>query len=129
MAPRVRLLLSLAAAVTLIVPASAEAAYRSFRSPSGKLGCAFYSDTETPRQVRCEWEGGDDHAVTLTETGKGKRIKITDTVRDPKARKLAYGKTTTFGSLRCTSRTSGITCRSTRSSHGFSVSVEKQRVF
>jgi hypothetical protein len=129
MASRVRLALAVAATATLIVPASADAAYRAFRSPSGKLGCAFYSDTETPRQVRCEWEGGDDHDVTLTETGKAKRTKITDTVRDPHARKIAYGKTTKFGSLRCTSRTSGITCRSTRSSHGFSVSVEKQRVF
>jgi hypothetical protein len=129
MTPRVRLLFILAATATLIAPASADAAYRAFRSPSGKLGCAFYSDTETPRQVRCEWEGGNDHALTLSETGKAKRIRITDTVRDPKARKIAYGKTTKFGSLRCTSRSSGITCRSTRSSHGFSVSVEKQRVF
>ena len=116
-------------AAALAAPAGASATYRDFRSPSGKLGCAFYSDTETPRQVRCEWEGSNDRAVTLNETGKAKRIKITDTVRDPHARKIAYGKTTKFGSLRCTSRTSGITCRSTRSSHGFSVSVEKQRVF
>jgi hypothetical protein len=129
MAPRVRLALAVVTAAALVVPTSADAAYRAFRSPSGKLGCAFYSDTETPRQVRCEWEGGNDHAVTLNETGKAKRISITDTVRDPHARKIAYGKTTRFGSLRCTSRTSGITCRSTRSSHGFSVSVEKQRVF
>ncbi len=73
--------------------------------------------------------GGNDRAVTLTERGKGKRIKITDTVLDPKAKVLAYGKTTKFGSLRCTSRTTGITCRSTRSSHGFVVSVQKQRVY
>jgi hypothetical protein len=129
MAPRVPLVLAVAATAALAVPTSADAAYRAFRSPSGKLGCAFYSDTETPRQVRCEWEGSNDRAVTLGETGKAKRIRVTDTVRDPKARKLAYGKTTKFGSLRCTSRTSGITCRSTRSSHGFSVSVEQQRVF
>jgi Family of unknown function (DUF6636) len=128
MALRARVVVAVSAAVALMAPASADAAYRAFQSPSGRLACAFYSDAETPRFVRCEWDGGD-HAVTLTETGKGKRIKITDTVRDPKARKLAYGKTTKFGSLRCTSRRSGMTCRSTRSDHGFTVSVERQRVF
>lgn len=109
------------------VPASA--AYRDFRSPTSKLGCAFYSDAETPRQVRCEWKGGGDHAVVLNETGKGRRIHITDTVFDPRAKALKYGTTTKFGSLRCTSRTTGITCRSTRSGHGFTISVEAQRVF
>jgi hypothetical protein len=119
----------LATGVVAVVPASASAALRTFRSPTGNLGCMFYSNAQTPRQVRCEWRGGNDRAVTLTERGKGKRIKITDTVLDPKAKVLAYGKTTKFGSLRCTSRTSGITCRSTRSSHGFVVSMQKQRVF
>ena len=57
-----------------------------------------------------------------SETGKGKRIKVTDTVRNPKAKVLAYGKRTTFGRLRCTSRRSGMTCRST-AGHGFTVSV------
>ena len=109
--------------------ASANAAYRAFQSPTGKLGCAFYSDAETPRFVRCDWEGGNDRAVVVAETGKGKRIKVTDTVRDPNAKMLAYGRTTRFGVLRCTSRRSGITCRSTRSGHGFTVSVDKQRVF
>ncbi len=128
MAQGARVAVVVSAAVALLAPATADAAYRAFQSPSGKLACAFYSDAETPRFVRCEWNGSD-RAVTLTETGKGKRIKITDTVRDPKARKLAYGRTTKFGSLRCTSRTTGMTCRSTRSNHGFTVSVERQRVF
>ena len=121
---------ALAAAVCLAaVPASAEAAYRSFRSPTGKLGCAFYSDAQTLPAVRCEWSGGEDHALMLGETGKAKRIKITDTVMDSKAKALMYGKTTTFHKLACTSHESGITCRSTRSGHGFRVSVQKQEVF
>lgn len=119
----------LATTVLAAVPAQASAALRTFRSPSGNLGCMFYSDAQTPRTVRCEWRGGNDRAVTLTERGKGKRIKITDSVMDPKAKILAYGRTTKFGSLRCTSRTTGITCRSTRSKHGFMVSMQKQRVY
>jgi len=63
------------------------------------------------------------------ETGAGRRIHATDTVLDPRAKVLAYGHTTRFHRLRCTSRRTGITCRSTRSGHGFTVSVERRRVF
>src|SRR3954470_7107035 len=119
----------LATGVLAAVPASASAAIRTFKSPTGKLGCMFYSDPDVPPQVRCEWRGGNDRAVIVDETRKGKRIKITDTVLDPKAKVLAYGKRTRFGKLTCTSRTSGITCKSSKSGHGFSVSVSKQRVF
>jgi len=130
MAPRASVVLVVLAAA-LLAPAGAHAAYRDFQSPSGKLGCAFFSDAEAgiPRQVRCDWEGAGDRAVRLRETGKGKRIRATDTIRNPNAKVLAYGKTLKFGKLRCTSRRTGITCRSTRSGHGFTVSVEKQRVF
>jgi hypothetical protein len=112
----------------LLAPAAAQAAYRDFQSPSGQLACAFDSDAEAPRFVRCEWDGVNDRAVTLGETGKGKRVKVTDTVRDTKAKVLAYGKSTAFGRLRCTSRRSGMTCRS-KAGHGFTISVSKQRVF
>ncbi|HET6547492.1 MAG TPA: DUF6636 domain-containing protein [Solirubrobacter sp.] len=115
--------------VALLAPAGAEAAYRDFRSPTGRLGCAFYSDAQTPRQVRCDWAGSNDTTMLLKQRGKGRRVRATDTVRNPKARVLAYGRSTKFGRLRCKSRRSGITCKSLRSGHGFTVSVEKQRVF
>jgi hypothetical protein len=119
----------IAAVVLAALPASASGAIRTFKSPSGKLGCMFYSDPDVPPQVRCEWRGSNDRAIVVDETRKGKRIKVTDTVFDPKAKALAYGKRTKFGKLTCTSRKSGITCKSSKSGHGFTVSVEKQRVF
>jgi len=125
----IRLAACLAAAALAAVPASAQAAYRAFRSPTGKLGCAFYSDPQTPRTVRCEWRGSNDVAFTLRERGRTHRIRISDTVMDPKAKVLAYGRSTSFGKLRCTSRRTGITCRSLRSRHGFMVSVQKRRTF
>jgi hypothetical protein len=124
-----RLSAVLAAAALALVPASASAAYRAFRSPTGKLGCAFYSDAQTPRTVRCEWRGSNDRALTLRQRGRARTIKISDTVMDPKAKVLAYGDSTSFGKLRCTSRRTGIRCRSVRSGHGFVVSAERQRVF
>jgi hypothetical protein len=110
-------------------PEAAVAAYRAFRSPTGKLGCMFYSDAETAPGVRCDWHGGGDRAVTVGETRRGRKIHVTDTVLDPHAKILAYGKTTRFRDLRCMSRRSGISCRSVHSGHGFRVSVEKQEVF
>lgn len=125
----VALALTITGVAAAVVAAPADAALRTFRSPTGKLGCMFYSDAQTPRHVRCEWRGGNDRALQLAESGKGKRIKITDTVFDPDAKPLAYGKSTTFGRLKCTSRTTGITCKSLRSGHGLTVSTSKQRVF
>jgi hypothetical protein len=119
----------LATGAVAAVPAPASAAIRSFQSPTGNLGCMFYSDPDVEPQVRCEWKGGNDRAVVVDESRKGKRIKITDTVLDTKAKVLKYGKSTKFGRLSCTSRSSGITCRSAKSGHGFVVSVSKQRVF
>ena len=116
-------------AVALLAPASAQATYRDFRSPSGKLGCAFYSDTEVPPMVRCDWQGSDDQAVELHETGRARVRHVTDTVLNPKARVLRYGRSTRFGKLKCISRRRGITCRSLASGRGFRVSVERRETF
>ena len=59
----------LVAAVALLAPASAQATYRDFRSPSGKVGCAFYSDAEVPPMVRCDWRGADDEAHRAARDG------------------------------------------------------------
>ena len=120
---------ALVLASALLAPTSANAAFKPFRSPTGKIGCAFYSDSMTPRQVRCDWKGANDVAVSVDETHKGERFRVTDTVFDPKAKVLAYGHSLTFGKLKCTSRATGMTCESSRSGHGFTVSVQRQRVF
>ena len=119
----------LAAAFALLAPASAHAAYRDFRSPSGKLGCAFYSDAEVPPMVRCDWQGADDQALVLRESGRARFRHVTDSVMNPEARRLRYGRSTTFGRLKCISRRRGMTCRSLASGRGFRVSVERRERF
>jgi eukaryotic-like serine/threonine-protein kinase len=119
----------LVAAFALLAPASAQAAFRDFRSPSGKVACAFYSDAETPPLVRCDWQGADDEAMQLGETGRARVRHVTDSVMNPEARVLRYGRSTTFRRLKCISRRRGMTCRSLVSGHGFRVSVEKQERF
>jgi hypothetical protein len=115
--------------LALLGPSSADAAFRDFRSPSGKLGCAFYSDAEVPPLVRCDWRGSDDQAVQLGETGRARLRHVTDSVMNPDAKVLRYGRSTTFRRLKCVSRKRGITCRSLASGHGFRVSVSKRELF
>ena len=122
-------LVLLVVAVALLAPATAQAAYRDFRSPSGKVACAFYSDAEVPPVVRCDWQGADDQGIDLRETGRARLRHVTDTVMNPEAKVLRYGRSTTFGRLKCISRRRGITCRSLASGHGFRVSVEKRERF
>ena len=123
-----RLVLPVVLAV-LLAPAAGHAAYRDFRSPSGKLACAFYSDAEVPPLVRCDWQGSDDQAVRLGETGRARVRHVTDTVMNPEAKVLRYGTSTTFRRLKCISRRRGITCRSLASGHGFRVSVAERELF
>jgi hypothetical protein len=119
----------LAILAALVAPAPAQAAYRDFRSPSGKIGCAFYSDAESPPFVRCDWRGAGDRALVLGETGRARMRRVTDSVMNPESRVLRYGTSTTFRRLKCVSRRLGMTCRSLASGHGFRVSVEKQETF
>src|SRR5215218_2444386 len=123
-----RLVLPVVLAV-LLAPAAAHAAYSDFRSPSGKLACAFYSAAEVPPLVRCDWQGSDDQAVRLAETGRARVRRVTDTVMNPEAKVLRYGTSTTFRRLKCVSRRQGIKCRSLVSGHGFWVSVEERQLF
>jgi hypothetical protein len=119
----------LALLLTLVAPQAAEAVFREFRSPSGKLGCAFVADARTPAFVRCDWRGSEDEAVQVGRTGRARIKHVTDTVLNPDAPVLRYGHSTRFRGLRCRSRRSGITCRSLRSGHGFRVSVERRELF
>jgi hypothetical protein len=122
--------LAFAAVLALLAfPAVASATFRQFRSPTGHIGCAFESGGGLPRQVRCEWDGSNDRALVLRQRGKARFIKISDTVRDPGAKVLHYGHSRRFGKIKCTSRRTGMTCRSLRSGHGFRVSVQHQTRF
>ena len=130
LAAMTRRVLMLTLALLLAAPATASALeLKMFRSPTGKIGCSFYKDKGKPPEARCDWRGMEDQAVWVALRGKAERIHVTDTVLDPNAKVLRYGKTKRFHGLKCTSRRTGMTCKSTKSGHGFKVSVEKRRLF
>ena len=126
-----RLLSVIVAAVcaALAVPAAAQAVYKPFQTPSGQIMCAYFDAAEVAPQIRCDLLFLNDRAAVITRSGKGRIVKVTDAVGDPKSRKLAYGTSARFGIYTCTSRPSGLTCRNRRSRHGFTVSRQSRRVF
>jgi hypothetical protein len=116
------------AAILLLAPAAAEARQASFHTPSGNIRCLYRSagDGSGPL-LRCDVLSLNDTAFTLDRRHRGKRVHVTDAV--PVGRVLRYGATRKLGPFRCRSRTTGLTCRSKPSRHGFRLSRARQNLF
>src|SRR3954447_23753935 len=99
----------LAAARLLAAGATAEAAFRPFRSSPGRVRCAFGSDSGTPPAVRCDWRGGYGEAVTVGETGRAGRVRVSDGHVEPRAKVVAYGASLRFHRLSRRSRRTATT--------------------
>jgi hypothetical protein len=110
-----------------------------FRTPSGNIGCVASTNPNglrcdiksglRPRPVRpndCHLDYGD--SLEMGATGRPAFTCHGDTVFDPRAKVLAYGKTLTYGPFRCTSRPAGLTCRN-RAGHGWFLSRASYRRF
>jgi hypothetical protein len=137
-------LLAAAVAAALLLPAAAPAQdeLRSFRSPSGNIGCVYtdpasgrpfircdileIDNTPPAKPASCEFDWG--HAFGVSTRGRGRRLCASDTVADPNAKVLPYGKSRRFGTFRCTSRRSSFRCAA-RSGHGFKLSRKSQKLF
>jgi hypothetical protein len=118
-------------------PASSDA-LKSFRTPTGNIGCQLgnsyarcdirdHSWTAPPKPADCEldWGGG----LSVSGSGKGGVVCAGDTALDPSAPVLPYGQSSTVGSIQCVSRESGITCTKQATGHGFTVSRERYELF
>ena len=129
--PRPRLLVPLAATLTaaLLAAAPAQAATRSFTTPSRQIGCLVSTGARAGDTfVRCDPLFLNDRGYTLSATGRGRTIRISDTVFDPKAPVLAYGRRVRLGPFSCVSRRTGLTCRNRRD-HGFVISRQRRQTF
>ena len=125
--PRLRALVVAVLAVGILaLPAMADARLQRFQTPSKKIGCGYETSS---RELRCDALFLNDVGFRLRTTGKGKRIRITDTVADPGASVLRYGRSRDLGPFRCTSRMSGLTCKSRANGHGFTISRGSQKLF
>jgi hypothetical protein len=136
------LVISMVMVVAAMVPgASAADRLVGFQMPSKKIACMYshfsgakpelrcdVADVASPpkRPKSCELDYGS--AFGLTATGKARRLCAGDTVLNPKAKVLAYGKSRTLGPFTCTARKAGMRC-ATRAGHGFELSRTRQKLF
>ena len=102
---------------------------KHFRTPSHKIVCLYQSKGGPGPYIRCDALFLNDVAFFLKKTGKGKRRHVTDTVNDPHANTLRYGRSLELGPFTCASRRSGLKCKSRKTGHGFKISRQKQRLF
>jgi hypothetical protein len=115
------------AGLAVAVPAIA-AGDQHFQTPSHKIVCGEFPTGGPGAFLRCDLLFLNDRAAFLRRTGRGRISHVTDAVGVPGAAELPYGTTRHFGPFTCTSRVSGLTCRSP-AGHGFSVSRQRRRVF
>jgi hypothetical protein len=118
--------------------ASSASDLRSFRTPSGNVGCVIGSGTARcdirerswtppPRPSSCPLEWGQ--GLTVGEAGSAAFVCAGDTALDPSSPVLAYGRSSTLGDLTCQSLTAGVRCANARTGHGFTLARERYSLF
>lgn len=117
---------ALTALVFAVLAAPALARLQRFQTPSHRIACGY--DTRA-RELRCDALFLNDVGFFLDRERKARRRRVTDTVASPRARVLHYGRSLDLGPITCTSRRTGLTCKSDSSRHGFALSRARQRVF
>jgi hypothetical protein len=112
---------------------------RTFRTPSGNIGCAMYEGgarcdirkrdwKPLPRPAACSKEVGYGQGLEIPGGGEAGFVCAGDTALDPTASSLAYGTASRVGGSECISRTDGITCVN-QAGHGFFISIQSYQVF
>jgi hypothetical protein len=125
------------AAALAAVPAADALPYRQFQSPSHNIRCAtdgsfarcdisHASYTPAPKPRSCEFDWGFSFGVTKSAR-RGRYLCVSDATGNG-GRVLAYGSTIRYGSIRCTSRATGMTCLNPRG-HGFTVRKAGPKLF
>jgi hypothetical protein len=132
------LAVALVLCVGLAVPLAAGAASpQAFSTPSRNIGCVYFAP-----ELRCDIRNGlspkaprprgcpsfTDWGQGLTLGARSAGIVCAGDTALGAPNVLAYGRTWHRGSITCTSRATGLTCRNARG-HGFFLSRESWRRF
>jgi hypothetical protein len=78
------------------------------------------------RPADCELDWG--YAFEVAPEGPAAPLCAGDTVRDPRARVLEYGRYISLGGITCVSERTGMTCTNL-DGHGFTLSRARQSLF
>lgn len=112
-----------------------------FQTPSGNIHCLIatgdhaearcdmvaLSPSFTQAPAGCDLDWGRSFAVGLSDR-RGQLACVGDTVIDPNAIVLDYGKTISLGGFDCSSEKTGMTCTNP-GGHGFTLSKVRQRLY
>jgi hypothetical protein len=134
---RATIVLTALALVAGATPASGASGAETFRTPSGNVFCAYEHYDFAPTRLRCDIRSGikplpPKPASCTLDWGQGYSLRqigfahvlcAGDTIYDPKAKVLAYGRTWHGGGFTCISRKAGLRCLNPRG-HGFFLSKE-----
>jgi hypothetical protein len=113
-----------------------------FRTPSANIACLLAVDGAQKASVRCDIKSGlrprprppagcdldSGDSLEVSRTGRASLVCHGDTVVNPSARVVGYGRSIGRGGVTCTSRFAGLTC-SNRAGHGFFLSRQRWRTF
>jgi hypothetical protein len=108
-----------------------------FTSPSGNVGCIIDSAyvrcdiaernwSPPPRPADCEFDYGQ--GISLSRGEEAAFVCAGDTALGG-GKPLDYGQSVSAGLMQCDSAESGVTCRDTKTGHGFTIAREAYRVF
>jgi uncharacterized protein DUF6636 len=107
-----------------------------WKSPSGNIICMYMAPTNLAQPgktfVRCDalqTNKGSSRSAQVAPRGRASIFQASDAAGGTPQPVLPYGKTFSRGPFRCTSKVAGMTCRSVRSGHGFTLSRERQLTF
>lgn len=132
--------LVLAGGVAAATPPRADAAFRTFETPSGNIACIMDVGVEVrcdirrrrwrppPKPKSCPVDWGQGMVVGVR--GRGRFVCAGDTALSPpgkRYRRLAYGKRIRIRGLTCVSRRVGLTCTN-RAGRGFFLSRQRYRL-
>jgi hypothetical protein len=113
----------------------------SFESPTGNIGCMLFAGETArcdivhhtwvlpPRPASCPQIVDFGQGLEVGTSGSGRFVCAGDTARDPTSPKLSYGTASQIGDFLCVSRSTGMTCTNQASGHGFTLSVQQDRLF
>lgn len=126
----------------LATPARASDVFVTIKTPTGNIGCAYSRFTGQPAILRCDIRSGLvprpprpkscdldwAYGYEMATADRAHTFCAGDTVLDPRARVVAYGRTWKRGGFTCVSHRTGLTCHN-RSGHGFVLSRGHSRTF
>lgn len=109
----------------------------AFTSPTGNVACIIDPEfvrcdirerdwEPPPRPVDCEFDYGQ--GISMSTGAKAEIVCAGDTALSD-SKPLAYGASTSVGTLSCDSAEAGITCRDSSTGHGFTIAREAYRLF